>query len=251
MEVIKWLLEGDPWVVYHTRIDLLHEDRESLQVQKAHNEIMVHENILRLIAELTSWPGEALRNHKSSGSLLHKLTFLADLGFRSDDPQIAPILQKIKSNAAEEGPFQIMVNIPKAFGGTGEDGLSWMLCDASSTLYALAEMGEVDDKSVVSAANYLAGLVRESGGWPCAASSKLGRFRGPGRKGDPCPYATLLMVKALIPFGERYSREIQLGVSTLLDLWERRRTENPTFSQWDLGLKNSKHPWSGMTSSTS
>ncbi|NTW90442.1 MAG: hypothetical protein HGA35_00625 [Erysipelotrichaceae bacterium] len=39
-------------------------------------------------------------------------------------------------------------------------------------------------------------LVRENG-WPCAVSKELGKFRGPGRKEDPCPFANLAMLKAL------------------------------------------------------
>jgi len=242
VDVIKWLLEGEPWVEYRTRIDLLREDRGSLQVRKAYYEMLAHDKIRTLITDLTTWPGEALRSHKTSGHLLHKLTFLADLGFRDDEPQIAPILQRIKNNTAEEGPFQVMVNIPKAFGGTGDDGLSWMLCDAGSTLYALAEMGAINDLKVLSAVDYLAGLVRKTGGWPCAASSNLGKFRGPGKTDDPCPYATLLMVKALIPFGDRYKRELQQGVNTLFDLWVNRQTEKPYLFAMGSGFKKLKAP---------
>lgn len=105
--------------------------------------------------------------------------------------------------------------------------MSWMLCDASLTLYALANMGATEDPKVLLAADHLAGLARKDGGWPCAAAAELGNFKGPGRRGDPCPYANLLMIKALLPFGDRYQNEIRLGVDTLLDLWNRRRETKP------------------------
>jgi len=80
------------------------------------------------------------------------------------------------------------------------------------------------------AVEYLAKLVRDNS-WPCAASPELGSFRGPGRKEDPCPYATLItliMTKLLLEIPEfRKSSNISLGVESLLPLWERRIDYHP------------------------
>jgi hypothetical protein len=57
------------------------------------------------------------------------------------------------------------------------------LCDAPVIIYALAKFGLKENQQVQKAVRYLAGLVRENG-WPCAVSKELGKFRGPGRKGD-------------------------------------------------------------------
>jgi len=211
MNVIQWLLSGDPWVVYRTRLDILGEDPESPEVKSAYAEMSTHQKIQSLLEELTTWPGAALKSHKKAGHLLHKLVFIADLGLKGDIPQVDTILKTVKDNTADEGPFQIVVNLPKHFGGCGEDELSWMLCDAGSSLYAMAKMAGTDDPMVHKAADYLAGLAHEPIGWPCAATASLGRFRGPGKKGDPCPYANLLMVKALLPFGDRYGEENSVG----------------------------------------
>lgn len=227
MDVIGWLMQGEPWVRYHTRVDLLDEDSASVEVQLAYAEMIEHPRIKSLLAELTDWPGEALKSHKKAGHLLHKLVFIADLGIKPDNPQILAIVQKVKANQDKDGPFQIIVNLPKAFGGSGLDERSWMLCDAGSTLYALAHLCGLDDPQVQQAADYLARLVREDGGWPCAAASSLGTFRGPGRKGDPCPYVNLLMVKALLPFRDKYAHEIHKGGETLLALWEQRKSSKP------------------------
>ena len=54
-----------------------------------------------------------------------------------------------------EGVFQVKVNIPTHFGGTGKDQFAWMLCDAPSIVYALAKLG-VKDRRVKVAAKYLA-----------------------------------------------------------------------------------------------
>lgn len=60
---------------------------------------------------------------------------------------------------------------------------------------------------------------------------ELGSFRGPGRKEDPCPYATLItliMTKLLLEIPEfRKSSNVSLGVESLLPLWERRIDYHP------------------------
>ena len=227
MDVNQWLLEGEPWVEYRTRLDLLHEDRHSAAVKAACANIAADPKISGLLDELRSWPGESLNNHKKAGHLLHKLVFIADLGLGMDNPQAAAIVDKVLSQATENGPFQILVNLPKAFGGSGEDELSWMLCDAGSTLYAAAKLAGVDDPRIIKAADALAGLTQSEIGWPCAAAPALGNFKGPGKRGDPCPYANVLMVKALLPYEERYREQVDLGVKTLLKLWEKRTSQKP------------------------
>ncbi|MDO8491802.1 MAG: hypothetical protein Q7T04_07300, partial [Dehalococcoidia bacterium] len=65
-------------------------------------------------------------------------------------------------------------------------------------------------------------------GWPCAVSPELGKFRGPGRKDDPCPYATLVMLKALSQMPEwRDSDACHSGAEALLTLWSERRKRHP------------------------
>jgi hypothetical protein len=119
------------------------------------------------------------------------------------------------------------MNIPTQYGGTGQEEWAWALCDAPLVVYALVKLG-MGNRSVVRAAiNHLAGLVRENG-WPCAVSKELGKFRGPGRKDDPCPFANLAMLKALSEIEEwRSSRASYAGVETLLSLWDESRQRHP------------------------
>jgi len=84
-----------------------------------------------------------------------------------------------------------------------------------------------DDPRVQKATEFLNGLVRDNG-WPCAVSPELGNFRGPGRKVDPCPYATLVMLKVLAHVPElRESKSAQIGVETLLSLWGESMERHP------------------------
>ncbi len=242
MDAVTWLLSGEPWLVYNTRVEILGEDPNSPALRDVYLDLVFHEKIQSLLADLAAWPGETLKSHKKAGHTLHKLVFLADLGLRRGTPAVDALADRVLSRTAPEGPFQIMVNLPKHFGGSGEDELSWMLCDAGSTLYALAKMGWRAHPHVRKAADYLSSLAVENNGWPCAAAATLGVFRGPGKKGDPCPYANLLMVKALTLFGEDYHDQVQNGVQTLLHLWEKRRETKPYLFAMGSGFEKLKAP---------
>jgi hypothetical protein len=94
-------------------------------------------------------------------------------------------------------------------------------------LASLIQMGMYDDPRVQNALKYLNGLIRDNG-WPCVVSPELGKFRGPGRKDDPCPYATLVMLKVLAHVPElRESKSAKVGVETLLSLWGESREQHP------------------------
>lgn len=226
-DLTQWLLEGESWVQYHTRLDLLGQTGDDPQVQAIRETLFEHPRIRHLVDELGEWPGGVLKSHKDAKHLLHKLVFAADLGVRADDPGMDLVIGRILDHQAAEGPFSILSNIPTHFGGSGTDEWSWMLCDAPLVVYALIAFGLGDEPRVQQAVTYLTGLVHENG-WPCAASPSIGTFRGPGRKTDPCPYATLVMLKLLaaLPDGGP-GEEGRTGVETLLSLWARRTETRP------------------------
>ena len=77
------------------------------------------------------------------------------------------------------------------------------------------------------AVEHLTGHIRENG-WPCAGAY-TDNFRGPGRKSDPCPYATLLGLKALTACPEPVEHKIiEAGVGSLLWHWDI-RTERKVY----------------------
>jgi len=210
---------GQPWVVYRTLLDLEGLDENDPAVKKARTEMLNHPLIQGIIAELQDWPGIVLNSHKSAGQLYHKLSFLADLGMKSDDKGMKKVISKIKSSQSKEGLFCLPTQIPEHFGGSGREALAWALCDAPITLYSLARLGLKDDPDVRKGLDYLLSLVRPNG-WLCKVSETLGKFRGPGKKDDPCPYVNLIMLKLLALFDEhREGREARIGVESLLNLW--------------------------------
>jgi hypothetical protein len=222
-KVIEWLLKSSPWVEYRTRLDLLNQPPGDPAVLKARQAMISHPQVQSLLTELSDWPGTVLSSHKSAGQSFHKLAFIADLGLKPGDPYIEEIITKITAHQSEEGPFQLPMVISENYGGTGREQWAWALCDAPVILYSLVKFGMGNDQRVKKGVRYLVELTRDNG-WPCAVSKELGKFRGPGRKDDPCPYANLVMLKLFSQLEEwKNSNEAHTGVETLLKLWEKSR----------------------------
>ncbi len=75
-----WLLEGEPWIEYRTRIDLLGQSEKDSEVVSARKSMLASVPIGNLLSELSAWPGTVISSHKSAGQPFHKLTFIADIG---------------------------------------------------------------------------------------------------------------------------------------------------------------------------
>lgn len=224
---IAWLLQGDSWIEYRTRLDLLNQTEKDPQVITVRKAMLADAKIQSLLTGLMNWPGTVLNSHKSASQPFHKLAFIADLGLRVSDPPVKKIVNKVMEHQSKQGPFQLTMNIPSHFGGSGKDEWAWALCDAPIVVAALIQLGLSDDKRVQTAIKHLDGLVCDNG-WPCAVSPELGKFRGPGRKDDPCPYATLVMLKVMAEIPElQEGKSAKIGVETLLSLWDESMERHP------------------------
>jgi hypothetical protein len=224
---IDWLVESEPFVEYRTRADLLRQPESDSEVRSVRAAMLADPRVAGLVAELAGWPGTVIASHKSASQQFHKLTFLADLGLTVDDPGVERIVSAVLAHQSDEGPFLLSANVAQSHGGSGTEVRAWALCDAPLIVYGLAKLGLQDDPSVRAAINHLVGLSAENG-WPCAVSKELGKFRGPGRKDDSCPFATLAMLKALAQFEDlRDCSACHVGAESLLALWDESRTRHP------------------------
>jgi hypothetical protein len=201
-----------------------------------------HPLVRQLVNELSDWPGVVLNSHKSAGQHFHKLSFLADIGLTVSDPGMEQITKRIFEHVSEEGPFQLPMNIGAQYGGDGRDKFAWALCDAPITVYSLARMGLSRDARVIKAKNYLMQFGRENG-YPCTVSKELGAWRGPGKKSDPCPYATLVMLKLLsVDEADRNSGFAASAVDSLLNLWDNSLTRKPYIFYMGTDFRKLKAP---------
>jgi hypothetical protein len=246
---VEWLLEGAPYIRYRTRRDLLGLPEHDPPVGADRVEMLREPAIRAILAELTSWPGPVINSHKSASQFFHKLTLLANLGLRCGDPGLDPIVERIVSLQSDEGPFAIEMNVSAAHGGSGTEELAWALCDTPLIEYALLKFGLGADARVRAAGDYLVRLGRTDAasgrtGWPCVVSAALGGWRGPGRKDDPCPFATLAMLKMSAQHEAwRDAPETRAGAETLLVLWRESLTKHPYIFHMGNDFRKLKAPF--------
>ena len=159
---------------------------------------------------------------------------------------MAQVADLALARISPEGPPEIIINIPRAFGGTGEDLSTWLMCDAPVTLYGLARMVWRDDPRVRGGVEALAGIVRE-GGWPCAGAPSIGRFHGPGSRSDPCPIVNMLMLRLLSEY-DGFEAEKSIGIDCLLNLWQRSLEQAPYMFKMGTDFRKLKAPtfWYGL-----
>lgn len=225
---VPWLLASDePWTRARTLVDLLDLPVHDGQVQAARAEMIAHPQIAALMRSAGTWGRKALKRHNDASHPLYALSTLADFGLDAADTRSEPCAQlgagieAVLLHQSAEGAFQSVLNIAPRYGGTGEDTWTWLACDAPTLLYTLLAMGFGDDFRVQRAVQHLASLV-EDNGWRCSGGPEVGRFRGPGRRGDPCPIANVYALKALAQVPELIdSLATRTGAEMLLSHWAR------------------------------
>jgi len=147
------------------------------------------------------------------------------------------------AHRSAEGFIQLPTQIPVHFGGSGTETWAWALCDAPISLYSLARLGMREEPSIRTAVMNLTSLVRDNG-WPCVVSQELGSFHGPGKKSDPCPYATLIMLKLLAQYEDlREGKAAAAGVESLLSLWAASRLQHPYMFFMGTDFRKLKAPF--------
>ena len=225
---VGWLTESEePWTRYRTLVDLLDCSEDDPLVLETRREMLAHPRIRALIADLSDWGDRPLKRHNDASHPIYKLSTLAEFGLRADDRVpgssigMPDIVDAIMNHQSPEGAIQTVVNIPERFGGTGKDAWSWMACDAPTLLYSLLALGLGRRRGLRPAVDHLVSLVHENG-WRCAAAPELGRFKGPGRRDDPCPVVNVYALRALAQVPEMAeSPAVRAGAEMLLGHWER------------------------------
>jgi hypothetical protein len=222
-----------------------------------------------LITAAANWPGGPIKRHNDASHALHKLGVLADMGVHRDDPSMPEVVQAAMAHVSSEGALLSLLNIAPAFGGTGQDIWTWMMCDVPVLLYALLLFHEADRTSplsrssaipeapwtgdmlagatsatlpptLVNAANYISSVAFDNG-WHCTGGPEVRKFRGPGKRTDPCPIANILALKALARVPAVYpAAAIRSGAEMLLAHWDG--------SQVERGLRSESASETGLPS---
>jgi hypothetical protein len=223
--VDELLSNSEPWLHYAIRLNLLSEKKEDLEFSKT---IMLQDpRIKQLLADVADYHGMLVSGHKNAALPIHKLLFLLDLGLDDSVVEIKHAIGAILSHKDQSGVYQSKVIIPKQYGGNDAAAFVWSLCDAPLLLMALCKAGVDYPSHIEQGVKYLLSFKNENG-FPCVSSSELGKWRGPGKKEDCCPYATLIMLKLMNEIPAYEANPLRLETAqNLLDLWENSMQTHP------------------------
>jgi hypothetical protein len=218
MEYQKLLDQSDEWLKYAIHLNLCYEPKDTLV--ELRESALADSRIKKYLLDIANFHSTLVTSHKNPDLPIHKLLFLLDIGFGMEVPEIETAVNEILKHKDEHGIYQSMTNVPKHFGGAGVDVFSWCLCDAPLLLLALLKAGINYREYIKPGVDYLVSLYLDNG-FPCAVSPELGKFRGPGRKNDCCPYATLIMTDLLANIPEYCDSQVAISsAKVLLNLWE-------------------------------
>ena len=233
------LLNSEAWLQYAVRLNLLNEKKEDIIELKT--KALQDEKITAWLKDIAEFHSILVSNHKNPDLPIHKLLFLLDIGL-DDTKEVQNAISEILKHKDENGVYQSLTNIPKHFGGSGEDTFGWCLCDAPLLLLALLQANVDYEKHIKQGVDYLASLFQNHG-YPCSVSLELGKFRGPGRKADCCPYATLIMLKLFSEIPEYRDSELACdSAEGLLSLWESSLQSHPYMFYMGTDFRKLKAP---------
>ncbi len=244
-KIVSWLIEtGEPWTRYLVERDLISKTLDDYELPKKRQLILKDPAVETLLSKALTWDGDTvLKRHNDAAHPLYAISTLADFGLTIEDPGIEEVIGQILIHQSEEGAFQSLANYPATFGGSGKDEWLWAACDAPTLLYALQAFGLKDKPIIDKALMHLIELGKENG-WQCTCDSTLGKFRGPGRKDDPCPIATLIALKA-ISLAPKYQDHpvVDAGIEMLLKHWQFRTEKKYYLFGIGTDYKKIKYPY--------
>ena len=211
-----------PWVRYNALKTFYNLPASDRQLRQSYRELCSHPLLQREITLCQQWPDPPLKSHKAAAHPLHHLPLLADLGCTVRTPGVKAVVDAVLNHAADDGALQSIVALPGIWGGSDTPEWLWMFCDAPVLLYACLALGVPENDKIISKAfDHLAQLATAKK-WCCVSS--LEKLSGPGRRTDPCPYATLLALRAFARSPRYTTGSIcKGGTEVLLNHWDNRK----------------------------
>jgi hypothetical protein len=217
-------------------------------VAAALEEVRAHPAAKRLLAMLPKSAAEPadVSGHNKPELVTNILDLLADFGMTAAyEPRIARLLDQMLSHVDADGRF-----LAFAAQRSGQPVWGCLPCDTLAIADAAGRHGLANDPRVRRALDAAeADLIETDLGLALGCRPDPGTgFRGPGRKGEPCPQATLEALRAFswLPPKQRPKR-VAAVVHTVLEIWRQRGTRKPYMMGHGRQFKTVKWPptWYG------
>jgi len=210
---MKWLLAGEPWVVYRVLTDLLNKDEKDKAVATARKAVSEHPLIKKIFEGLNEdgyWgrPKDIHTWWPKKDTTFWILPMLADFGFTVEDARIARACEYVFGTQLK-------------FGGFGWDPPTKPGdCHSAIIIESLAKLGLLRDSRLQRAYEWLIQRQRLDGGFWCKDTGQIG---GPREKEPSCALATMFVLGALAQNPKlKNSETAKKGVNFLFECWQNR-----------------------------
>jgi hypothetical protein len=197
--------------------------------------------VITLINSATKLYKVELKRHNDASHPLNILLFLVDNGFQKHE-KLRLVNKQIIESYSQNG-FTVVMNIPEAYGGSGKKVNTWIMCDLPILTYISIKLNNGKilpiHKKVI---DYICSMMTVNG-WRCGNCGNIGKFRGPGKKEDECPIATLNVLKLLsLTNIHDYSEQKEKAIDTLQMLWRDRKKRRPYLFAMGTDFCKLKYP---------
>jgi hypothetical protein len=239
-----WLLEcEEPAALYIALTGLLDVPEDSPEAEAAHRAVIADPGTRALVEGLQEWDSpKGFPGHDSPRFVVNGLQLLADMGLRAgDSPIVERLLDQILEHQDHQGRFTSFGTLRSR----SEPLWGALLCDTHAAADVLLRYGRGGDPRIGTAVTSVAADMQTTAqgpGWPCRPEAQTG-FRGPGRKGDLCPQATLeaLRVASQLPADRRPAGTLP-AARTVLGVWRQRADAQPYMFGHGVRFKRVKWP---------
>jgi hypothetical protein len=212
-ELIEWLLDGEPWIVYRTLIDLLDKEEKDNTVITARMSVLKHPLIRKIFSGLNEdgyWgkPKDIHTWWPKKDTTFWILPVLADFGFTAKDKMIIRACEYVFSTQLQSSGF-------------GWDPPTQPFdCHSAIIIESLAKLGLLEDHRLQKAYKWLIKRQRLDGGFWCKNTGQIGGSR---EKEPSCAMATMFVLGALAQNQKFRDIEIVMkGVDFLFECWKNR-----------------------------
>jgi hypothetical protein len=242
------LQSEESFTVLRTLVDLLDFPLSHQLVKQVKEMVLADETIQNLVQSLPpDWASYLVKGHQKADYPPSVLLLLFDFGItKSDFPYIEKLLDQMLKLQDEDGRFQSLAMFPRSKPVIGSS-----LCDTHIIAETLILGGYARTEEIRKATTFIANQIRETSqgiAWKCEPNSGS-KARGPGRKDDICPQATLEALKVFSHIPRRdHPKELVDAGRTLLRCYEhsdhrpymfghgtRFRKLRPPFFWYDIG----------------
>jgi len=193
--VAKWLLSGEPWVAYQTRINLFHENLAVDVEAEYKRNIISSGKIQGLVHELQYYFPKTATRHTDSKLSHYKLRMLSDFGIAEKDG-MSKIIEEVGSHT-NNNLYSIRQQMPLR---DADPSVEWnaLPCDNPVILYALIKMG-AHNSNIDNQVSLLKEKWTTPQGWFCHLPFVEGQFK---KEHIGCPMAGLVALEVFSQYKE-------------------------------------------------